>query len=490
MKKHEILFSIIKIPLDFLIIFSSFFVSKNLRELNDFLPWIQLPIQTLNDLTILKFALIWSLIYCLIFVIHWLYTLKITSSKIKEFLDIILYSFYWFIFFSVIVYFSKWFLYQTDIPRLIILYTLIIWVIWIILERLLLNKIQTILLNTWVIAKRKVLIINNKNDEEINDIINDLNEAKIYQIVWYINDKKLSNSKLKYIWNQNDVLDIIKKRHIDEILYIDSDFMQKDLYNIWDFSRIYAIRYRYITNNFDVTKTNTTISLLNKIPVIEIKNTSLDAWWRVIKRFIDIIWSFIWIIIISPLFLIIWILIKLEDPDWPIIYKNLRVWQNGKLFNLYKFRYIKWKYCIKDSYWVDAKNDEALKFEQELIKNQSTRTWPLYKIKDDPRKTRIWKIIEKYSIDELPQLFNVFLWSMSMVWPRPHQPREVEKYELHQKRVLTIKPWITWLAQVNWRDNNTFENEVRLDIFYIENWSFLLDLKIFLKTFAIILNRK
>lgn len=490
MKKHEILFSIIKIPLDFFIIFSSFFISKNLREINDLLPWIKLPIQTISDLTILKFALIWSLIYCLIFVIHWLYSLKITSSKIKEFLDIILYSFYWFIFFSVIVYFSKWFLYQTEIPRLIILYTFFIWITWIILERIILNKIQNILLKTWVISKRKVIIITNKKSDEIKDIINDINEAKIYEIIWYINNKEIKNSKIKYIWNQDDALEIIKNRLIDEILYIDSDFLQKDLYNIWDFSRIYAIRYRYITNSFDVTKTNTSISLLNKIPVIEINNTSLDAWWRVIKRLIDLLWSFIWIIFISPLFIIIWILIKLEDPDWPIIYKNLRVWQNWKLFNLYKFRYIKWKYCIKDSYWIEAKNDEALKFEQELIKNLSTRDWPLYKIKDDPRKTRIWRFIEKYSIDELPQLFNVFLWSMSMVWPRPHQPREVEKYELHQKRVLTIKPWITGLAQVNWRDNNTFENEVKLDIFYIENWSFLLDLKIFLKTFAIIINRK
>jgi len=79
---------------------------------------------------------------------------------------------------------------------------------------------------------------------------------------------------------------------------------------------------------------------------------------------------------------------------------------------------------------------------------------------------------------------------MSLVWPRPHQPREVKKYKLEQKRVLTIKPWITWLAQVNWRDKNKFEDEIKLDIFYIENWSFILDLKIILKTIWVVLNRK
>lgn len=489
MKKHEIFFSLAKLPLDFIIIFSSFFLARNLREINDFIPWVTLPVQIIQNEFLFRFALFWAFLYLIIFSIHWLYSLKITSSKVKETFDIILYSIYWFLFFSVFVYFWKWVFYTTEIPRLVILFTTIIWIIWVILERFFLNKIQNFLLDKDIIPKRKILIITNKWEKEILDIINDIKEANIYKIIWYINKKEIS-SKLKYLWDEKNFLDILEKNHIDEILYIDSDFDNKELYNIWDFSRIFAVRYRYITNWFDVTKTNTTISLLNKIPVIEIKNTSLWAWWRVLKRIIDIIWSIIWIIISLPLFIIVWILIKLEDPDWPIIYKNLRIWQNWKKFNLYKFRYLKWSYCIKESYWVDNKDDVALEFEKKLIKEKSTRQWPLYKIKDDPRKTKIWKFIEKYSIDELPQLLNVFLWNMSMVWPRPHQPREVENYEIHQKRVLTIKPWITGLAQVNWRENNKFEDEVNLDIFYIENWSFLLDIKIFFKTFAIILNRK
>lgn len=490
MKKHEIFFSIIKIPLDFIIIFWSFFLSKNIREWNDFIPWLYLPLQIIDNTSLIQFAIFGSFLYILIFFIHGLYSMKITSSKIKEFLDIILYSIYWFLFFSVFIYFWWWFFYNTQIPRLIILFTFMIWVIGIIMERIILNKIQHIFLDKKIISKRKVILINNKNDHKIKDIIDDINEANIYEIIWYINQTKIENTKLHYLWNHQNILDIMKNRDIDEILYIDSDFSTKDLYNIWDFSRIYGIRYRYLTNTFDVTKTNTTISLLNKIPVIEIKNTSLDAGWRVCKRIIDICFSFLWIILLLPFFIIIWIIIKLEDPEGPIIYKNFRVWQNGKKFRLYKLRYLKWQYCIKDSYGIDNKDDEALKFEEKLIKEKSSRKGPLYKIKDDPRKTKIWNIIEKYSIDELPQLVNVFLWNMSLVWPRPHQPREVEKYKIHQKRVLTIKPWITGLAQVNGRDNNNFEDEVNLDIFYIENWNFLLDIKIFLKTFTIIINRK
>jgi lipopolysaccharide/colanic/teichoic acid biosynthesis glycosyltransferase len=99
-------------------------------------------------------------------------------------------------------------------------------------------------------------------------------------------------------------------------------------------------------------------------------------------------------------------------------------------------------------------------------------------------------LIEKYSIDEIPQFFNVLKGEMSLVGPRPHQPREVKKYEQYQKRLLTIKPGITGMAQVNGREANNFVKEAKLDIFYIENWSFLLDIKILLKTFGTIITRK
>lgn len=489
MKKHEIIFSLIKAPLDAIIIFFAFFLARNLREINDFIPGIQLEKHILTNEYLIYFALFWSILYISIFSIHKLYSLKINSSKIKEFLDIILYSIYFFLFYSVFIYFWKWFFYQVEIPRLVIIFTTIIWAIWVIFQRIILNKIQNILLNKKILKKRKIILITNKSEAEIKHILKDISQASIYELVWYINKNKL-DSKLKYLWDLDELLKILQKREIDEILLIDNIFDNNQLYKIWDFSRIYWINYRYLANSFDINKINTEVSLINKIPVIEIRNTSITPYSRVLKRSFDLICSSILIILLFPFFIIIWLLIKLEDSGGPIIYKNLRIWQSWRKFNLYKFRYLRWKYCIKESYWIENKNDEALEFEKKLIEKNSTRKWPLYKIKNDPRKTKIWNFIEKYSIDELPQLFNVFLWNMSLVWPRPHQPREVEKYEIYQMRVLTIKPWITWLAQVNGRDNNSFEKEVNLDIFYIENFSFLLDLKIFLKTLNIVINRK
>jgi len=159
-------------------------------------------------------------------------------------------------------------------------------------------------------------------------------------------------------------------------------------------------------------------------------------------------------------------------------------------FNCYKFRYIKWEYCTKESYGTSNNEDPAIEYEKKLIKKWSKRKGPLYKISHDPRKTKIWNYLEIRSLDEIPQLINILKWEMSLVWPRPHQPREVEKYEQYQQRLLTVKPGLTGMAQVNGREQNNFALEAKLDIFYIENWSFLLDFKILLKTFVIVLTRK
>ena len=489
MKKHEIIFWAIKVPLDFIIIFFAFFISRQVRLIHDFVPWLHLPIQTIDTYSLSLFALFWASLYILLFALHWMYLIKIFNSKIKEFLEILRYSFYFFIFFSVAIYLWKWIIYETEIPRLIILFTFIIWTTLVILERILLNNILYIFLKRGIISKRKLVIICNKKSSEIKDITEDIHESNIYNIIWYINKEEIHKNTLKYLWKIKEIHKIFKNHWCDEILYIDSDFDKKDLVKLWELSRIYAVRYRYITNSFDITKTNTTLSLINKIPVIEIKNTSLDNWWKIVKRLFDIFSGIIWIIVFFPLMMIIAIFIKIEDPSGPILYKNRRLWEKWNKFNLYKFRYIKWRFCIKDAYWIQTNEDEALEYEQELIEKQSSRKGPLYKIKNDPRKTKVWTFIEKYSIDEIPQFFNILIWNMSLVWPRPHQPREVEKYTIEQKRLLTIKPWITWMAQVNGREENDFKKEAELDIFYIENWSFLLDLKIILKTFSVILNR-
>lgn len=178
MKRHEIVFSALKVPIDYLLIFSSFFLAREFRLLTDYTPgisWFRLPVQTISNEHLLPFAAVWWLLFVLLMTVHWLYNIKLTASKIKEWLDIIFYGFYWFVFFSVLVYLWKDFVYKnTELPRLIILYTFIFWVILVIIGRILLNWIQSIFITLKIFAKRNLILISNHENEEIKNILADI----------------------------------------------------------------------------------------------------------------------------------------------------------------------------------------------------------------------------------------------------------------------------------------------------------------------------
>ncbi|HRY63434.1 MAG TPA: sugar transferase, partial [Patescibacteria group bacterium] len=220
--------------------------------------------------------------------------------------------------------------------------------------------------------------------------------------------------------------------------------------------------------------TNIEIKTINGIPLIEVKKTPLDGWGRVAKRFFDIVISFIFLIILSPVFLIITILIKL-DSFGPIFYQAERVGARGKRFTLYKFR----------SMVVGAD-----KMKEKLVASNERADGPLFKMKADPRITRVGKFLRKTSMDELPNFWNVLIGKMSLVGPRPHEPGEVARYEEHHKKLLNIKPGVTGLAQVSGRSTLDFETEVKLDTLYIETWSLKQDLVILLKTPFVVLRGK
>ena len=134
--------------------------------------------------------------------------------------------------------------------------------------------------------------------------------------------------------------------------------------------------------------------------------------------------------------------------------------------------------------------EKAERKEQELIEKQNTKTGPIYKIKDDPRITSFGRFIRRWSIDELPQFFNVFKGNMSIVGPRPHQPREVEQYKSQYPTVFVLKPGVTGLAQISGRSDLSFEEEMQLDILYTEKWSLLQDFVIFIKTPFIVFKKR
>ncbi len=273
------------------------------------------------------------------------------------------------------------------------------------------------------------------------------------------------------------------KRQLDEILQLDPDMDREAELDLVAWARAHHVVYRYTPDLFQAKATNIDIATLAGVPVIEIRRTRLEGWGRIIKRIFDFLAAVILIVIFSPIMLLIAIAIALDSPGG-IIYKNQRLSKDG-VFTTYKFRSMKREYCTGPGY--GGKKAEEL--EKELIEKKSQRQGPVYKVLDDPRRTRVGRFLERTSLDELPQFFNVLLGTMSLVGPRPHQPREVEKYQRHHRDVLAIKPGVTGLAQISGRSDLDFDEEVKLDVYYIEHWSLLLDIWIILRTPWAIISR-
>jgi lipopolysaccharide/colanic/teichoic acid biosynthesis glycosyltransferase len=200
----------------------------------------------------------------------------------------------------------------------------------------------------------------------------------------------------------------------------------------------------------------------------------LTASGRVVKRTLDLVGSALALVLLSPLFLLVALLVKLEDGG-PAIFAQTRVGKFGREFKMYKFRSM----CL---------NAEARL--QELLAQNHHREGVTFKLKDDPRLTRIGKWLRKFSLDELPQFYNVFLGNMSLVGPRPPVPREVARYTLADHRRLLVTPGITCLWQVGGRSEIDFSGQVALDVQYIESQSLLLDVTLLAKTLPAVMGGK
>lgn len=283
--------------------------------------------------------------------------------------------------------------------------------------------------------------------------------------------------------SKNELKDLKARGKIDEIIYAGTP--QRVAYlDLLEFCEDYRIRFRYSADFFSTTLENLEIKTIAGIPLVEIRGTRLDGWAKVYKRIFDIFGSTFLIIFTSPIMLAVALAIKLDKKNpGKIFWSRLddggnakRVGADGKLFNYFKFRSM-------------AEGTHNMRYEELAELNEREGT-PMVKIKNDPRITRVGKFIRKYSFDELPEFFLVLKGDMSLVGPRPHLPEEVNRYSEHHKKILLIKPGITGLAQISGRADLDFEEEVRLDKYYIENWSMWMDFYILLKTPFVVFSKR
>lgn len=275
---------------------------------------------------------------------------------------------------------------------------------------------------------------------------------------------------------------IHQTRGIDEVIQTDPTLGDERNLQILDFCDHYKIDYKYVPNLFETQVTNVRFRLLQGVPVVELRRTPLDGWGRIAKRSMDLVAAVAGLLLLAPLFLVVAILIKL-DSKGPVFYHQTRVGKNKIPFEIYKFRSMKLEYCLGPAFGGPG----AEAFYEALRQQTNEReNGPLFKMRQDPRLTRVGRFIRQWRIDELPQLFNVLGGQMSLLGPRPHLPVEVENYSKHHRKLFTIKPGMSGMAQVQGSSGLSFEEEAKLDIGYIENWSLKTDIILLFKTAKIL----
>lgn len=457
MKRSELIFSALLVPVDFMMFLLAGIAAYFLRtsswvaEMRPVLFALNLPFQRYFILLIGV-----SIFGLLIFAVAGLYSITPRKKLFKEFFQIVVGISATVLGVILYIFFSR----ELFESRFIILLAWILAIIFITLGRFLIKKTQRYLVGKYNIGIHRVVIVGkDRMSKRVTEEINNRPDLG-YRIVEHF--PELEVEKIKSFLKRDEL-------QIDELILASPRYERGEVLEIVDFCEEQRIGFKFVPNLFQTLTTNIELDTFDSAPLIEIKRTPLDGWGKIIKRVVDIFGSLIGLILLSPLLLVIALIVKI-DSEGAVFVKLKRISQR-KQFDLYKFRSM-----VKDA--------EVLK--KDLLKYNERLDGPLFKMKNDPRITRIGRVLRKTRIDELPQLFNVLKGELSLVGPRPHQPDEITKYEKHHKKVLLIKPGVTGMAQISGSSDLPFEEEVKLDTYYIENWSPQKDIYILLKTFIIL----
>lgn len=475
MKKIDQIFSYLVLPVDIIMIFAAFLVAYWIRA--NAIPF--------------SVVYIWPFDQYIIFVLEmlpiWLVAFAISGTYSKRkpgFLEI-----------PKIIAASSlgsmtvvlWvFIFRSDFfSRLIVFYIWILAIIFILIGRAILSGIHS---SIYVVGKHKkrILLIGN-NDPTTKHIVDEIihRRSNEYQLRGAISADQLKIDGVRYLGRPEKLGELLEKNEIDEVILSDTSYSNERVYELLLICQEKDVTFKAVPAHAQVGAKTLEFDAFAGIPIIEFKGTPLGGWALVVKRVADIIASTVALIILSPFILVISIIVKTSSKG-PVIYKNVRV---GKMkeFITYKFRSMRIEHCTGDEYG----GNRAEEFEKKLIEKQNIKKGSaVYKIANDPRITPVGNFLRKTSLDEIPQFYNVLLGNMSLVGPRPHQPREVANYTSEQRKTLLVKPGITGLAQISGRSDLTFNEEARLDIYYIENWSVWLDIYIVIKTFSVVFRGK
>ncbi len=473
-RRLDLTFTALLLPLDFLALLSAALTAYALRNSVFFVTTIKPILQQIRFTEYLSSIIFFIGIWMLLFAMAGLYSTR-PRRLWNEYGRIFLASTAGIMVVIATVFFRR----EVTASRFLVLAMWALAIVYVSVGRSLLRTLRRLLLRQGLGHQRLVIIGQGKPSKDL------LHVYQTSPVLGYTVVKQCRT------WNQDvqsQLTRLAKQHTIDTVLIADTELDKQDAREIITFCEDYHLNIRYLADVFAASFAHVEISTAEGIPIIEPKRTPLDGWGRIAKRAFDILFSILILIITSPLTLTAMLLRLIEDGR-PILFHHPRVGERGQEFNLYKIRSMWRKYCLGPQF--KGQEIENRKLLEKITKEYGTDDGPVKRINErDPRITPLGRFIRRWSIDELAQMWNVLKGEMSIVGPRPHEPEEVAKYASEHRRVLAIKPGVTGMGQISGRRDLSFNDEARLDTWYIEHWSLALDLYILVKTPWVVLSKK
>jgi len=466
-KRSELFFRVLLIPVDYVMIISGFVLAYIIR--NEQAKPLAYLISGRSFLRIIvPLAVVWLIVYAL----SGLYDIKATRSRLSELSRIITASALGVMVLIILDFYSlNPFFPSKSIP----VYGFVFVVLFVSITRNLLYYVQQYLYRFNIGVHNTIIL--GRGSSRIKFQKNLFAETALYRVVenYSISDK----------FEISTINKTHKKYSIDDVFVLEDGISKENINKLIGFCRSNQIQLNIVPATEDMYDATMQMIRIKDIPVLEVVSTPLEGWGRIIKRILDLIIVTISFIFLIPVMAIIAIMIKLTDPG-KVFYLHSRLTRSGKKINIIKFRTMKQDFCTGGKYSNKSDIEILEQFGDPSLIEEFRKT---QKLKKDPRVSNIGRFLRKTSLDELPQLFNVFIGNLSLVGPRPIVQDELERYGDKSGLFLHIKPGLTGLWQVSGRNDVSYDNRVKLDIYYIENWSIGLDMAILLRTIPVVFKR-
>lgn len=463
-KRSELFFNLLAVPLDAFALLASFVAAYFIRVEYSFKP----TVYAVPGQEYLAALIVLAPVSILLFALTGLYNFDSVRSRWREYTRVLIATSGSTMFLIIVDFFSTKPIFPS---KAVVIYGYALSSLSIIGLRFLLNSFQRTLFH-FGIGRRQVVVVG--AGAAADEITYSVQRSKGYQLVGVIPTLKGSIASLQRI---------LSRRVIDEIFLADTRVSDAEQIKMIQFAHQKQIIFKYVPGLASLYQTRSHSALFADLPVIEVIRTPLSGWWRIYKTVFDWLGALLGVILLSPFFILVAVIIKVTEGG-TVFYRHARIGRNGKKIQVWKFRTMYMRYSSGSKY--SGKTVEQVleelgdpKLIAEFKRDQ--------KLKHDPRVTSIGRILRRLSLDELPQLFNVLAGELSLIGPRPVTVDELDRYQDKAGTFLLIKPGITGLWQVSGRNDISYDERIKLDVYYVEKWSAALDLRILFRTILVIL---